>query len=128
MPPRKPLILGETRFKPLFFVGGRKVPQKEKEAVYERGIKKNIYKSATAKSDILESNCGDDFRFPRVGVIGDVAQPLPDIKHVSRDIHTAYRLCDNALLDEKALDAIREVARHRVAIAPIKVGNKNGAT
>ena len=57
-----------------------------------------------------------------------MTQSSTHIEHVSRDVHTANRLGDNALLDEKPLNSIREVARHRVAIPPIKVSNKDGAT
>lgn len=35
----------ETRFKPLFSVQGRKVPQEQKQAVCERLVRKNLYKS-----------------------------------------------------------------------------------
>jgi hypothetical protein len=35
----------ETRFKPLFSVQGRKVPPDKKQAVCERLIRKNLYKS-----------------------------------------------------------------------------------
>ena len=85
------------------------------------------YGLGSAEGYILEGEGRDELCLPRVGIVGNVTHPLPHLQHVASDVHAANRLNDSTILDEESLDAIREVARHRVAIAPIEVGDKDSS-
>ena len=81
--------------------------------------------SATAEGNILEDKGGNELCFPRVGIVTDVAQTLPYIEHVPCDVHAADGLDNDAILHKKSFDAVGEVARHGVAVAPVEVGDKD---
>ena len=80
---------------------------------------------ATAKGYVFEDKGGDKLRLPGVGIVADVAQTLPNLKNVSRDVHAADGLDDDTVLHKEALDAVRKIARHGVAVPTIEVGNKD---
>ena len=90
--------------------------------------RRKISSSAAAEGDIFEGEGGDDLCLPRVGIVADVAQALPDIEHVACDVHAADWLDNASVLNEETFDAVGEVAGHRVAIATIKVCDEDCMT
>ena len=57
-------------------------------------------------------------------IVAHFHQMVPQVNHIARDVHFGNRLDQTTLLNQEALDAIREVSRGSIAVSAIKTGHQ----